>query len=116
MEPGNRIEPGNPPPLGDIHGFELNVRALAEHIDRRNRADEARDNLQRRMRELAREWETRAEEDLREFDDEIRNAEEEVRRIETRAHELSDWVRRHSRSATAASRPIVVEDSSEDEL
>ena len=111
-----RMEPGNPPPPGDIRGFELNVRAMAEHIARRNRADEARDNLQRRMRELAREWETRAEEDLREFDDDIREQEEEVRRIATRANELSEWVRRHSRSATAASPPIVVEDSSEDGL
>ena len=109
-----RMEPGNPPPPGDIRGFELNVRAVAEHTARMNQADEARDNLQRRIRELAREWETRADEEIREVDEEIRNTEEEVRRLATRANELSEFVRRRGRSATAASRPIVVEDSSED--
>ena len=110
------MEPGNPPPPGDIRGFELNVRAVAEHIVRMNIERAGRDNLQRRIRELAREWETRAEEEISEVDEEIRNTEEEVRRLATRANELSEFVRRRGRSATAASRPIVVEDSSEDGL
>ena len=110
-----RLEPGATPPPGDIRAFELNVRAVAEHTERVNNAEEAA-SLQRRIRELAHEW-TNGVSDAyeRRLLDEIHNADEEINRLATRANDLRRWVTDRT-TASAASRPIVVEDSSEDEL